>query len=222
MVKRLSPLTLVICDWNGTLLDDLNLVYSSICAIFGYYKLPPPSLGTYRREITARYQDFYLRHGIPQKDVPEKLNAIRKSYFETHWDEPQLHPHTDEFLILLRQLRLRTGIVSAERTDILKARLDQFDIAEFFDHVIADAWDKEKALRTTLEILGALPEETAYVDDTYDGLMSAKNIGILPIGVTYGYNTPDRIQLAQPNPRYVGDSLADVMRIIEREVYRRQ
>lgn len=220
MAQRRRPLLLVICDWNGTLMNDLHLSYGAVCAIFKHYKIFPPTLKTYRREITADYMQFYTDHGIPKTALREDRNAIRKAYFEERWNDAQLHDHAEELLLLLQQLRLHTGIVSAEIEDVLKARIEQFRITPFFDYVMGNAWNKEEGLRKLLDTLGFSFDEAAYVDDTYDGLIAAKNVGMLPIGVTHGYNIPDRIHAAQPDARYIGNSLADIMHIIQKEVGR--
>lgn len=222
MKAKRRPLLMVICDWNGTLLDDLGLVYGSVLEIFSVYGLPPPSLGQYRAEITADFKEFYHAHGIPDGVEIHDLNAIRKRYFEKRWKEARLHRNADEFLELLQQLKLFMGIVSAEIDTVLKKRLEQFGITQYFDGVIGNAWDKEKALKEMLGMFHFLPEEAAYVDDTFDGLMAARKVGILPIGVTHGYHTPGRIFSAQPDERYVARSFPHLKHIVEYEVRHRR
>lgn len=217
MKAKRHKLLMVICDWNGTLLDDLGLVYASVLEIFSTYGISPPSLADYQAEITSDFMRFYHGHGIPSGATAQDLNAIRKQFFEKRWDDVRLHRNADEFLVLLEQLHLITGIVSAEVDTVLKKRLEQFNIFRYFDRVIGNAWDKERALKEMLETFHFLPEEVAYVDDTFDGLMAARNVGILPIGVTHGYNTPGRIFAAQPDERYVARSFSDLKRIVEHE-----
>ncbi len=218
MSKRRPELKIVVCDWNGTLLDDLALVYASTLEIFRTYGIPPPTLATYQKEITARFMTFYHTHGIPASATPQDLNAIRKRFFEERWHDVRLHRHADELLVLMEQLQLFVGIVSAEVSEVLNAQLRQFGITHYFDAVIGNAWDKEKALREALDVFHFLPEEAAYIDDTEDGLTAAKNVGMLPIGVTHGYHSPGRIFSAQPDERYVARSFSHLKRIIEREV----
>lgn len=221
MKTKRHPLLLAICDWNGTILDDLGLVYASIEIIFKKYNIPVPSLAAYQNEITVDFMKFYYTHGIPSSVTSADTNAIRQSYFEKRWDEACLQRNAIEFFVLLEQLHLFTGIVSAEIDVILKKRLEQFEIAPYFDKVIGGVENKEKALRDMLNEFNFLPEEAVYVDDTYDGLKAAKNVGILPIGVTHGYHACERIRVAQPDERYVGNSFHDIQRIIEREVRNR-
>lgn len=217
------PLLLVVCDWNGTLLDDLGLVYASVVEIFTEYGLPPPSLGAYRSEITADYMTFYRQHGIPGHVTAEDINAKRKHYFEHRWNEACLHRHAEELLHCLEQLQLCTGIVSAETEEMLLKRLQkQFRLDNFFDKIIGNARNKEEALLKMLGEFNFKPDEAAYVDDTYDGLMAARNIGMLPIGVTHGYGTPEHIREAQPDELCVAHSLSEVQRIIEHKVRRRK
>jgi len=221
MLKPKPSLKLVICDWNGTLLNDLADVYKYVLVVFKTYNVSPPTIETYRQEITAHFMTFYHAHGIPTWVGPEDLNAIRTRYFEQNPNGVHLHRHVDELLTLFGQLGLFTGIVSAEVDRVLQRRLMQFEIARHFDAVIGNAWDKERALREMLDRFHFDPDEAAYIDDTHDGLTAAKNVGVLPIGVTHGYHSPGRIVSAQPDERYIARSFSHLKRIIEREVRNR-
>ena len=78
---------LVIFDNNGTLENDLDLAFGSVVEIFNRYSLKSPSLEQYRNEISARFMDFYYRHGFNKnfsgkgdKGDIDALNQIREEY----------------------------------------------------------------------------------------------------------------------------------------------
>ncbi|MBI5733153.1 HAD family hydrolase [Candidatus Jorgensenbacteria bacterium] len=196
----------LILDWNGTVLDDLPVVYGSVIEIFRAYGLPPPSLQSYKEEITADFIQFYCGHGIPKpKNEAElntlrtTLNQIRKHYFLKHWNEVKVRPGTRELLILAQKTGMQTAIVSAEVEEVLEKRLFDFALTDLFDRVEGNAWDKERALVNTFDFFGLKAEETVYIDDTFDGLTAANNVGAGTIGFTDGYNTEERIRAAKPN-----------------------
>ena len=60
-----------VLDWNGTLLNDLPLVYRSVCQIFATYGLPAPTLEQYRTEMSQEWMKFYLNYGIPKARRPK-------------------------------------------------------------------------------------------------------------------------------------------------------
>ncbi len=190
---------LAIFDWNGTLLDDLPIAYGSVLEIFGRYGIPPPSIDTYRAEITTRFMDFYRAHGIPKTATPYDLNAIRKEYFAIHGYQADLHVNAKETLMLCKVLGMQVAIVSAEIADVLEQRVRDFELTPFIDHIAGSAYDKEQALIAALDRFGVPAEEAFYLDDTFDGLMAARNVGIITFGFCGGYGTRDRIRAAKPD-----------------------
>jgi phosphoglycolate phosphatase len=190
---------LAIFDWNGTLLNDLKLVYESVVAIFKAYQLPPPTLDEYRNEIEADFMKFYRAHGMPAHVTGEELNAIRKQYFQEHWQEVELQSGARQLLQLCRDLRIPITIVSGEMKEVLEDRLRQFSLAPLVNRVRGGARDKEHALADMLDTFKVDPEDTFYLDDSHDGITAAKHTGIFTIGFTGGYYSPQRIVLAKPD-----------------------
>ena len=209
---------LALFDWNGTLLDDLDIVYGSVVEIFRRYGLPAPTLEQYRNEIEADFMKFYYEHGMHQHVTGNDLNAIRKQFLLSHPAQPKLRPDALKLFALCQELKIPMGIVSASKMDLLMAQLKQFEILNFFDDIQGSAFDKEKALVGVLDQFGVPAEEVFYLDDSVDGLTAAKNLGITTIGVTNGYYTKERIMGVRPdypNTQFPSvDSLETVIEII--------
>lgn len=189
---------LAIFDWNGTTLDDLPVVYGSVREIFRTYGLPAPSLDEYREEITTDFMKFYEKHGLIGAK-PEDLNAIRKRYLAEHGHDAKLHKGAKDLIELCRNIGLQTAIVSAEIPEVLEKKLSEFGIFPLVDRITGGAYDKPKALIETLDFLGVQAEKAFYLDDTFDGLMAAKSVGITTIGFCNGYNSRKRIMYAEPD-----------------------
>lgn len=184
-----------VLDWNGTLLNDLPLVYRSVCQIFSRYGLPSPTLTEYRTEMSQEWMKFYLRHGIPEGTKPEELNAIRREFLEAHWNDVELHPRALQFLQLLRKRKMKTFLVTGEIKEVVERRLSQFHLVDFFDEVVAGAYRKAEILKG----LDLLPNESVFVDDDPFGICSAKELGFTTIGMTHGYASVERIRDARPH-----------------------
>lgn len=200
--------TFVFFDWNGTLLDDLHVTYIAVQKIFQQYNLSTPPLDEYRDEIDSDFMKFYRGKGIPAHVTAAELNAIWRETILAHWERPALHPNAAATIRACRIRNIRTGILSGEIPDLLERRLSQFDIATLFDHVRGGAWPKEAAFHEAFAALGIEPREAAYVDDTKEGLATAKRLGMTAIGFTRGYASPRQIMAADPD--FVVDSLAYV------------
>jgi len=208
----MSKYDLVVFDWNGTLLNDLPLVYASVQKIFGVYKLTPPTLEQYRSEITSDFMKFYWSHGMPDYVTKEDLNKIRSHFFTLHWNDVLLHNNAALILEYISNLGLRLSIVSSEISSVLENRLEQFSLRKFFDLVHGSSWDKEVVLKETLNHFKIPPEQSVYIDDTFDGITAAKNVGMKTIAFTGGYNSRERILAAKPD--FIIDSLDQLISYI--------
>jgi len=215
MIKRI-PWEIAICDWNGTLLNDLPLVYGSVRNIFKNFKLNPPSLETYRSEIGTDFLKFYRKYGIPVDTEPELLNSIRKKFFEDNGKNTDLSDGAQTLLDSFRRLDLKIGIVSGEATNYLDGRLKQFGIREYFDFVYDGVKNKEQKFQEITNIYEIPPEKMFYIDDSFDGISGAKKIGLETFGFIHegSYNTAEMIQTAEPN--YIISSLREVIPIISK------
>jgi len=68
-------------------------------------------------------------------------------------------------------------------------------------------------MKTMANELGINPKQMFYVDDSHDGIKSAKEIGIATIGFTGGYYSKRRIVSAEPD--FVIDDLREIINIIK-------
>ena len=195
-----------IFDWNGTLLNDWDLSYGAIETIFASFGLKAPTREVARREIGANYMEFYFRHGIPRPKSEEylpaiknHLNQIRNAYLSERWEDAKLAEGAEDILRTLSDRKALTAIVSAENSEILRARLIQFQIRSYFDHVTSVTSGKNEkfnALKSTAYSFGLEPKNCVYTDDTNDGILSAKLAGMKTIGVLGGYNNDDFVLAA--------------------------
>lgn len=202
---------LVSFDYNGTLSDDWPLAYAAVKAIFSEYKLPIPTEEDYRREIGANYMEFYLNHGIPRPATEEgmvvlkaDLNRIRSTFMAEHQELAKLATGARQLLRFLSDKKVLVAVISAEQPDNLQKGLVRFQIRSYFgkDMVIGGASGKDgkfNALNYLLADFEFEPEECVYVDDTYDGLLSAKKVGMKTIAILNGYNSPEAISKAKPD-----------------------
>ncbi|OGN01852.1 MAG: hypothetical protein A3B91_04045 [Candidatus Yanofskybacteria bacterium RIFCSPHIGHO2_02_FULL_41_29] len=197
----------VIFDWNGTLFDDLEkLAYGSVKEIFRCYNIPPPTLEQYRQEITSSFMAFYYKYGFAEnfsgqeaKGDADALNQIRKKYYTEHKSDGQIRPDARDTILRLKEMNIKIGIVSAEIRASLFEKLNSSELRDQFDPklIIAEAWSgKDLALLDICDKLAIQPGNAIYVDDTIDGINSAKKAGLIPVGFgnKTGYNSERRLR----------------------------
>ncbi len=207
---------LAVFDNDGTLVDTLTVAFNAVLTIFGTFApdTEPPTLDDYRKEIIADFKYFYYKHGIPETVSPDQMDAVRVSYFQAHKNEIVPFPGMCELLMLCNASGMQIAIVSASPENLEKD-FAKYGVNHLINRIRSTARDKEEALVETLDFFGVKAENAFYCDDTFDGLMAAKNLGLGMIGVTHGYNSREKILLAQPDKNFVADSLYDVTKIIE-------
>ncbi|HEY4474356.1 MAG TPA: HAD hydrolase-like protein [Candidatus Paceibacterota bacterium] len=201
-----------VLDFSGTLFDDLSVAYGSAQEIFRGYGLPCPTLEECREEITANYMEFYYNHGFPRTTTASDLNSIRNRFYKINDGKAKIRSDVRKTLAHLAFFRIRTAIVSAESlTNLYRQLIRHGDLQRHFDFIRAEAWGekgKEKALLDVAEVFGEHPIDMIYVDDTVDGLTSAKNVGMTPVAFTNptGYNSESRLmQVAEFSIKEIWD-----------------
>lgn len=195
-----------IFDFNGTLLDDIELAYGSVVEIFKTYNLQPPTLEQYREEITANFMGFYYKYGFIKnfsgggaEGDRDALNEIRRNYYSNHGNDGKIRDDAVGTVSSLVAMDMEVGIVSAEILSSLMDRLGSCGLAGLFpkQFIRAEVWgDKSLALTEICGSLGVDPNQAAYVDDTVDGNDAAKRAGLIAVGFCNktGYNSEDRIR----------------------------
>ncbi|MBI2024728.1 MAG: HAD family hydrolase [Candidatus Harrisonbacteria bacterium] len=199
-------------DWNGTLLDDRDLMKGCLQAIFRRYELPTPSWESFCDEVGLNFMPFYQKHGIPADTNPDDLRAIRKKFIKRRWRQAGLYSTARTLLWACKKNSAARVIVSAEQKDLLEKCLENFNLHDCFDAYFAQAYDKEIKIREVLNTFQCKPEEAFYVDDIADGILAAKRVGVTSIGVAHGYNS--KAKLASSKPDYLADNLFEVIRIL--------
>lgn len=204
-----TPIKAVFFDNNGTLEDDLPVALGSKNETFRFYGLDPPSDDQYRQEVSSDYMPFYYKYKIPANITEADLNSIRNRYYLAHKNERMFRPDAKDTVNRCNELGLKTAIVSAE-TEALHERLKEAGFFDCFDVVRTRAWPKKGALSETLEKMKLLPSRVLYIDDTVEGLESARSVGMIPVGFTNptAYNSEDRVRRAS---RVSINNLADLI-----------
>lgn len=123
-------------------------------------------------------------------------------------------PFARECLVHLKEKGYRLALASSTRGPVVERELSKMGLIEFFevrvtgDQVVNSKPDPEIYL-TACQKLGVLPEEACGVEDSPNGLASARKAGLTTIMV------PDRVQPSEetcPNTDYVYESLGEIIK----------
>jgi len=191
-----------IFDLDGTLIDSkMDLVHS----------VNEMLRVTRRAELPGDVIASYVGHGAPQliasalgpastdEERREGLAVFMKCYGEKKLEQTRPYPGVEEGLRALDGTPM--AVLSNKPTKMSVDILESFGLAHYFQCVYGgDSFEKKKPDPTgalaVLKELRATAEDTAMVGDSDVDAQTARNAGMLAIGVTYGFGQHDR----QTNP----------------------
>ncbi len=135
----------IIWDWNGTLLDDVELCADIMNNLLKARSLPTITLEKYREIFTFPVKDYYIKAG--HDFVNESFEKIGKDFieeYEKRKTECTLYPFAAEVLEIMHSLKIEQHLLSAYKQNNLEDIIKHFGINEYFnsvrglDHIYAD------------------------------------------------------------------------------------
>lgn len=194
-----SHIKTVIWDWNGTLLNDIDLCISTINKLLFKRKLPLIDIEKYKEVFSFPVKDYYERIGFDFQKEPFEIPA-REFIDAYNHDVVNCKLH-DEALSVLNNLKKQGKqqiILSAMEQSALEMTLNQHQIFDFFNevsgldnHYAVSKLDNGKAL---IEKLQLNPSEICLIGDTTHDFEVAEALGCKCILVADGHQSEDRLK----------------------------
>jgi len=130
--------THVIWDWNGTLLDDVELCFDTINILLMNRGLPPiADTDAYRDIFGFPVIDYYRRAGFNLDSEPFEIPA--KEFIRLYHSDAsrfRLFDGATETLAAVKALGLTQVILSASELGNLKAQTSLLDVEHYFDDIM--------------------------------------------------------------------------------------
>jgi len=193
------PYRHVIWDWNGTLLDDLDLSIDVMNGLLGRRRLPRLDRTRYHALFDFPVQHYYERLGFdPAVDRFERLSAEFISAYDARRFDCALHGGVTELLTSVAQAGLGQSILSAYRGETLREVVAHFGLAAHFTHVdgLDNIHARSKAAlgHALVARLGLPPRELLLVGDTLHDFDVAQELGVDCILVSAGHHPAERLR----------------------------
>lgn len=186
----------VIFDMDGTLLDTLEDLKDAVNEGLSVKGYPARSLEEIR-QFVGNGVGVLLRNAVPEgtseADMEVCLEAF-KAHYAKHWQD-KTKPY-DGILQLLADLK-----ASGKKTAVISNKYDEAVVQLCKDYFpeLFDAARGERAgvprkpapdgIYSILEELGSVKEHAVYVGDSEVDMETAKNAGLVSVGVTWGFGT---------------------------------
>ena len=184
----------IIFDYDGVLVDSLDVVHEIYKEIIKYYD--KPLFRDVKKNIDSYDVDWKKtleKVGITKKEDLEKIKNIYKKHFEINKDLTKQIPGMKKVLEKLKG-NYRLAVASNNFKNLIEDMLKRFGILKYFD--IIEGGEKEilkpdpAVIINCMNHLKVKPEETIYIGDMDGDIIAARNAKLKKmIAVTYGYHS---------------------------------
>lgn len=208
----------VVWDWNGTLLDDLDVVIDSVNRSIARYGMDPIDVDAYRDHCRRPVRSFYdSLFGRVVDDMEwEDLNKTFHELYLGAVDQACLAPDAVTALEGLRAMGCSQSLLSMSTHSELKRLVDRHGIDGYFQLVSglpSPSGDlKVGHLRAHLGAAGIVASEVVVIGDTPDDHHAAFDVGARSVAFDGGSHHRKVLdELGVP----VADSLLAVVGLVE-------
>jgi phosphoglycolate phosphatase len=173
---------LIIWDWNGTLLNDIDACIASMNVMLERRNMRLLDKKTYRKLFTFPVKDYYKNIGFDfLQESFEQLSVEYIDLYKKHSLDAPLHQGVNYALKQFKNKGSRQVILSASEQKALEKQVRQHQLDIYFDELIGlnNIYAKSKrdnAIRYLHET-SIPPEDSLLIGDTYHDYEVAKAIG---------------------------------------------
>lgn len=127
----------IIWDWNGTLLDDLDVSMAALNEVLKSEQLPLVlDKEEYRQYFQFPVIKYYEKVGFDFAKTPFDVLAKRyMDYYQPHSFACPLHEGAIELLKDCREKGIHQSLLSAAKLDFLFRQIDHYGIRSYFEHI---------------------------------------------------------------------------------------
>lgn len=189
----------IIWDWNGTLLNDIEICIRSMNRLLEKRSLPILGQDLYRQIFTFPVKDYYRKAGFDfEVESFEKPALEFIQHYYSMLDEAKLFPGIVPVLNHFKSNGFYQSVLSAMEHDSLIKSLKDKGIHSFFDDVsgIDDHFAHSK-LENGFNLLRRMEfqaGEIILIGDTLHDLEVAQNLGIDCILIANGHQSAARLR----------------------------
>lgn len=203
-----GPPTIVLFDWNGTLLDDMERARMASNRVRQQWAgLGELTLQEFREAWCLPLSDHVKRLG-----VPDDRNTEATRDWSTHLETiaAPLAPGLSETLDALRDAGIAVAVVSSAGEAAVLGDIEAHGLAQRFDDIHAGVLLKQTAISCYVD--SAAAGAVWYVGDTKFDMVQAHAAGSVAIGYTAGYDGGDALN--DGGADHLIDRLEDLIALI--------
>ncbi len=173
---------LIIWDWNGTLLNDMDACITSMNVMLGRRNMKLLDEATYKKIFTFPVQEYYKSIGFDfLHESFEQLSVEYIDLYKQHSINAPLHQGVFNALEQFKKSGFQQVILSASEQKTLEKQVNQHQLDPYFDTLIGlnNIYAKSKLENAVryLKESATPPQKTILIGDTYHDYEVARAIG---------------------------------------------
>lgn len=191
---------LILWDWNGTLLNDVQYAIGVRNRVFPKFELPAiESLEEYHRQFTFPVKIYYTRAGVTEENFSAVAHAWMDEYVRGCGTVP-LFADAVAALDAFQQAGFAQAVLSASKADTLRMQLEVAGILDRFDDVLGlshiYATSKEEIGKAYLARQAVDPRLCVMLGDTLHDAEVARAMGCGCVLVARGHQSRETLLTA--------------------------
>ena len=182
----------VIFDLDGTLIDTTHEIQYIFNQLLESYSLPKRSLDFFKKNIGNGVEDL-LQKSLPNDysdDISPMLDKVKAIYAENLNKKSRPFEGINEVLDLLNQNEIQIGIITNKMHNLAIRCVDKFfPINPIITIGAGYLYPRKPCPDSALVLAGEFktkPSEMLFIGDSTVDIKTAKNAGMVPIGVEWG------------------------------------
>lgn len=189
----------VIWDFNGTILDDLELCLNILNQMLLNQDKQPIDLKTYKEIFGFPIKEYYTQAGLSFEN--QTFNQLSLDFIKAYQPKSlneKLHEGVIHTLKTIQSLGLKNVLLSASETNNLIEQVKHFEIDQYFDFVIGtDNVNAIGKVERGLEFMHSNnidPKQVIYIGDTIHDYEVATQMGVQVVLFDGGHQSYDRLK----------------------------
>jgi HAD superfamily hydrolase (TIGR01509 family) len=211
---------------NSIIFDMDGVIFDSEKAVFGLWKELAEKYGfpdideVYKRTVGVNSDStrkIFFDHYGPDFPFDEYLREESQMYHSRYDDgRLPLKPDIERVLEYIKNRGYKIAIASSTRAELVKRQIENAGLIEYFDVIVGgDMVTRSKPhpdiFLEAAERLGAIPEETYVIEDSFNGIRAAHAGGFIPVMVPDMLPPDDEMR---DKANFIFDNLKEVESIL--------
>ena len=206
----------IILDFNGTILDDLDLCFNILNKMLNMYNHPSITKERYLDIFTFPVINYYKKAGFNfDKEPFDELAPIFMDLYQPNSLKCSLHEGIVEMIKKWRSEGKKIILLSASKRNLMIEQLVSFNIENLFDEILGtgtiNAVGKVDLAREYLNSNHVDKNSTIMIGDTLHDDEVANVLGVTSFLIAKGHQSKKRLMTSNA---YVLDDISDISNYI--------